>query len=130
MSTVFAIFLTALSTNLSNQSGSLAIDWAGPLQAAMTALGKYTPAKIGDRTIVDALGPFCATLSSGKSLEEAVLAAKAGAERTKEMQAILGRAAYVNHSMREGDELPPDPGAWGVAAILEGLSRGLSAAAM
>lgn len=39
---------------------------------ALTALGKYTPARVGDRTLVDALDPFVKELSYSKNLWKAV----------------------------------------------------------
>ena len=121
---VFAIFFTALSTALRDLESSTLLGWGTALETALSALSKHTPAQPGDRTVVDALAPFCRALSSGRTLEEAVKAAKDGAESTRQMQAVLGRAAYVNLAR---EELPPDPGAWGVATIFEGLYLGLNA---
>ena len=39
---------------------------------------------------------------------------------TNKMKAKLGRASYVG-----GESLPPDPGAVGVAALVEGIANGL-----
>jgi dihydroxyacetone kinase len=123
---VFAIFFTALSAALRDiDQPSTSLQWGQALDAALTALGKHTPAKPGDRTLVDALAPFCAALLNGHTLEQAVEAAREGAERTKSMQAVLGRAAYLSPPRGDGI-LPPDPGAWGVLAIVEGLYSGLS----
>ncbi|TDL16737.1 DAK1/DegV-like protein [Rickenella mellea] len=78
---------------------------------ALNALRRYTPAEPGDRTIIDSLQPFCKLLLDGET----------GAEKTRGMKARLGRASYV----REGNIVDvPDPGAWGVAAIVSGLCRG------
>lgn len=99
------------------------------METALSALGRHTPAKLGDRTIIDALAPFCHALSSGRTLEEAVKEAKDGAESTRQMQAVLGRAVYVDlaRNWNGGEGLPPDPGAWGVAMIFEGFCLGLRA---
>jgi triose/dihydroxyacetone kinase / FAD-AMP lyase (cyclizing) len=124
---VFAIFFTALSAALRDLDSSTSLNWGTALETALSALGKHTPAKPGDRTIVDALFPFCRALSLGKTLEEAVREGKGGAESTRQMQAVLGRAAYVNLAAdwNGGEGLPPDPGAWGIAIILEGFCLGL-----
>lgn len=90
---------------------------------ALQALSIHTPARPGDRTLIDALSPFCEALANGSGLEEAVQGARKGADGTHGMQARLGRATYVGSS--EAEKLPPDPGAWGVAAIIEGFVRGL-----
>jgi len=44
----------------------------------LTALGKYTPARVGDRTLVDALDPFVKELSDSQDLWKAVEAAREG----------------------------------------------------
>ena len=70
---------------------------------------------------------------SYKGMNEAVRRAREGAESTRGMKARLGRAVYVGINQGKGDDqdegdvrgLPPDPGAWGVAAILEGLWKGM-----
>ncbi|TFY55302.1 hypothetical protein EVG20_g9371 [Dentipellis fragilis] len=130
---LLAIFFTSMSTVVpSDPSGS----WHDAPARALTALSAHTPARPGDRTIVDALSPFCAYLSAegpGKqditgTMTEAVRQAKEGAESTKGMKARLGRAVYVGGGEQGGqseDGLPPDPGAWGVAAVLEGLWTGM-----
>ncbi|KAG6877989.1 hypothetical protein C0993_001194 [Termitomyces sp. T159_Od127] len=123
---LFAIFLTAVSTSLKDSGGApTKQEWGNALIMGLNSLEKYTPAQPGDRTIVDALRPFCESISQeGNTLEQAVNAAKEGANSTRYMPAVLGRAAYV--TIPSGlENLPPDPGAWGVVAILEGLCSGL-----
>ncbi|KAG5341405.1 hypothetical protein C0989_010771 [Termitomyces sp. Mn162] len=124
---VFAIFLTAVSTSLKDLNCASTIQyWGNALVVGLHALRKYTPAQPGDRTLIDALCPFCETMSQeGNTFEQAVDAAKKGAESTRYMSAVLGRAAYVTMPSTLED-LPPDPGAWGVVAILEGLCNGLT----
>ncbi|KDQ62465.1 hypothetical protein JAAARDRAFT_30365 [Jaapia argillacea MUCL 33604] len=98
-------------------------------------LSTDTPAKRDDRTIIDALAPLCSVLAPSQNqegrLEGAIRAARRGVESTRRMKARLGRAIYVGGGERPDEEkdgaLPPDPGAWGVAAILEGFWEGLSA---
>ncbi|PFH48254.1 hypothetical protein AMATHDRAFT_65896 [Amanita thiersii Skay4041] len=114
---LFAIFLTALSTSLRASAS-----WSTSLNDARHVLSLYTPAKPGDRTIMDALYPFCTALADGKDILTAATAAQQGAENTKTMKPRLGRATYV---IEHQAELPPDPGAWGVAIILNGLVQGI-----
>lgn len=92
---------------------------------ALHDLSMHTPARPGDRTLVDALAPFCEALSGAAGLEKAAQEARKGAESTRGMQAKLGRATYVGGESGEAGNLPPDPGAWGVAVILEGFVDGL-----
>ena len=128
---VLAIFFTSLSVEVPSRASD---DWHGAPQRALTALSAHTPARPGDRTIVDALYPFCSALAASpsptdseeraKKVEDAVKRARAGAESTRGMNARLGRAVYVASGPSEAD-MPPDPGAWGVAAVLEGYWKGV-----
>ncbi|KAF0320322.1 dihydroxyacetone kinase [Colletotrichum asianum] len=122
---LYAIFLNALAHGLRTQSQLIQQEqqatseiWAKALQSALSALGKYTPAQPGDRTVVDALAPFVSTFAARSSLKDAVEAARKGCESTKGMEASLGRSVYVG-----GDEWKncPDPGAYGLVKLLEGL---------
>ena len=96
------------------------------------ALGKYTPARVGDRTLVDALDPFVKELTISQDLGKAAEAARVGylplcwyadlcrAAETTQMTARLGRSTYVG-----GESLPPDPGAVGLAALVQGIAQAL-----
>lgn len=118
---VFGLYFTALSTALS----SLSTPTSAPLHA-LQALTSYTPARPGDRTLVDALHPFCVALDSGHPLAIAVQEAGKGAESTRNMTPRLGRAVYIGFDVDSGKDLPPDPGAWGLKAIFKGLEKGLA----
>ncbi|KJZ75030.1 hypothetical protein HIM_05516 [Hirsutella minnesotensis 3608] len=118
---LYAIFLNALVHALrASSSGTTSPQvWASALQRSCDALGKYTPARPGDRTLVDALYPFVEVLGRTGSVNEAAQAAKKAADETKGMQASLGRTVYVGGS---GYEQVPDPGAWGLACFFTGLA--------
>jgi dihydroxyacetone kinase-like protein len=85
------------------KTGLAAEDIAGMLEAAITGVKARGKAEPGEKTIVDALQPaaeaFRRSVNSGGSLAEccvqATLAARAGAEQTKNMIATKGRAHYV-----------------------------------
>ncbi|KAJ4305604.1 dihydroxyacetone kinase Dak1 [Kalmusia sp. IMI 367209] len=124
---IYAIFLNALAHGLRQNSPSsstpITVDvWAKALESSLKALGKYTPAKPGDRTLMDALYPFVDTLSKTGNVDSAAKAAEQGAQVTKGMKASLGRTVYVGG---EGWESVPDPGAHGLAELLLGLNDGL-----
>ncbi|KAI1818125.1 dihydroxyacetone kinase [Poronia punctata] len=118
---LFAIFLNALVHSLRVLSPGEATPqlWSNALKQSCDALARYTPAKPGDRTIVDALYPFVETLGNSGDLKEAAIASKKAADGTKGMQASLGRAVYVGGS---GFETVPDPGAFGLANFFLGLA--------
>lgn len=106
-------------------SGSPTLLWAEALSSALASLRRYTPAQVGDRTIMDTLIPFAEALHS-RSLAMAADAAMRGAESTRKIAPRLGRATYVG--VTDGQELPPDPGAWAAAVVVKGLNDGLEAA--
>ncbi|OCK81347.1 dihydroxyacetone kinase [Lepidopterella palustris CBS 459.81] len=124
---IYAIFLNALAHSLRLQSPSspkpVTVEmWSKALEFSLEALGKYTPARPGDRTLIDALYPFVGTLSKTGDVKSSAQAAEAGAKGTRGMKASLGRTVYVGG---EGWQGVPDPGAYGLAEFLLGLSEGL-----
>lgn len=123
---LYAIFLNALASGLREQgNGGRPADaqvWAKALEHAMKALSRYTPAKPGDRTLVDALAPFVEELKASGDIQKAAQAADKGAKGTKGMKASLGRTVYVGGS---GFEEVPDPGAYGLAEFLSGIAEAL-----
>lgn len=118
---LYAIFLNSLLASLKAASpGQVSPKiWAEALRNSCTSLSKYTPARPGDRTLVDALYPFVDVLEKTGDVEQAAKAALAGAEHTKGMRASLGRTVYIGG---HGFEEVPDPGAWGLASFFLGLA--------
>jgi triose/dihydroxyacetone kinase / FAD-AMP lyase (cyclizing) len=114
-SVVFAIFFFSWSASLSSDLHSVQ-EIHTSLVKVLAALSTYTPAKVGDCTIMDTLEPFCKAAPQSK-----VQAACDGAESTRTMTAKLGRSAYVP---KEEQGNIPDPGAVGVAAIIKGFYEG------
>ncbi|KAI9370791.1 Dak1 domain-containing protein [Aspergillus egyptiacus] len=126
---IYAIFLNALVHGLREQDKGSTTPadvnvWGTALQYSLTALGKYTPAQPGDRTMIDALVPFCQTLVEKKDVHAAAKAAEEGTEATKHMKASLGRTVYVG-SEEEWVGKVPDPGAYGLSEFFNGLAGAL-----
>jgi dihydroxyacetone kinase len=70
--------------------------------------------------MIDALAPALAALVSGRSIAEAAIAAREGANATAMMtRAKAGRSSYVSATNLQGIV---DPGAEAVACLLEGLA--------
>ncbi|WP_428681258.1 dihydroxyacetone kinase subunit DhaK [Reyranella sp.] len=112
---LLAIFFSAAS-----QSASGGASWQNSLSAGLAKMMAYGGAKPGDRTMIDAIAPALAALSSG--LDDAAKAARAGADATARMQsARAGRSSYISSLHLEG---VPDPGAEAIALLLEGLAKG------
>jgi phosphoenolpyruvate---glycerone phosphotransferase subunit DhaL len=98
-------------------------------EAGLKAIRKQTAAKVGEKTIMDALIPavesFSAAAHESTELENSVAraasAAKAGAEATKNLTARHGRARLLGEKTR-GHE---DPGAASIALLFQGFYEGL-----
>ena len=124
---LYAIFLNALLHELRAQDSSSTQDvtpqiWAKALKSSVEGLGRYTPAKEGDRTLMDALIPFVETLGKTDDVKAAAEAASKGSARTKGMKASLGRSVYVGGETWQDT---PDPGAHGLSEFLQGLAEGM-----
>ncbi|KAF3766709.1 dihydroxyacetone kinase [Cryphonectria parasitica EP155] len=117
----------AIERNVSaGQTKDAAQIWGRSLSAALEQLSKYTPAKVGDRTVMDTLIPFAEAIQNVGTFDEGVLAATKGADATRKMAPRLGRATYVAAGRQNGGSgvLPPDPGAWGAMVAIQGLRDG------
>ena len=127
---ILGIFFVALRSavenniDLASSKGVVAL-WGAALSTALASLRRYTPAKVGDRTVMDTLIPFSEAMSSG-GFADGVNAAVKGAEATKAMTPRLGRATYVGAGASGSGDLPPDPGAWGAMVVIKGLQGGLN----
>lgn len=94
------------------------------VQAGVDAVSLYGGAKVGSRTMLDALVPGAATLASELSLAAAAAKARQGANGTASMKsASAGRSNYLSQETLEGT---PDPGAVAVAIVLEALAAGVA----
>ena len=90
--------------------------------ALLNGLNKVCEAlasKPGDRTIIDALHPAVECLKNAATINEAAIAARAGAMNTSSMKANVGRAAYVPDDAIRG---LVDPGAEAAAIVFEALA--------
>ncbi|KAL2191805.1 dihydroxyacetone kinase [Thermothelomyces heterothallicus CBS 203.75] len=118
---IHAIFLNALLAALKSHGPGEASPqvWAKALRRSCDALSRYTPARPGDRTLVDALYPFVEAMEKTGDVKQAAEAAQKAAEGTKGMKPSLGRTVYIGGS---GFEQVPDPGAWGLASFFLGLA--------
>ncbi len=95
--------------------------WPHALQAGLKSMMDFGGAKLGDRTMIDALQPALDVLSHSGDLPEAASAARKGADKTAAMtSARAGRSSYISAENLKGFN---DPGAEAVALLLEGLAR-------
>lgn len=112
---LYCIFLTALANSLAS-----APSVQEALAGALTEMCKYTRARVGDRTMMDALIPFIEGFQKTGKPDEGLKGAKEGVEGTKRMEAKLGRSTYLDESATRG---VPDPGAYGLLVLLEGMCQ-------
>ncbi|KAK1978914.1 Dak1 domain-containing protein [Colletotrichum cereale] len=96
--------------------------YASSLASAVESLKSHTPAREGDRTVMDVLLPFSDSFFKTGDFDEAVKVAAEKAEATRYLKARFGRATYVGEAASQ--ELP-DPGAWALYEILSGMAKGL-----
>ena len=91
------------------------------LLAGVNKMKQYGGAKIGDRTMIDALEPAFSLLANNSSIQEAAQAARKGTESTKNIQKTLyGRSSYVPEELLKGVQ---DPGAEAMTRVLEALTQ-------
>lgn len=119
---VTRIFFSALAQGLSGPSTVATSEvWSSALNSALDRLYTYTRARPPSRTLVDPLAAFIETFPSG--LEVAVKAAREAAEKTRDLEAQVGRSAYVEGGRLKAERVP-DPGAWGVKVVIDALFAG------
>ncbi len=111
---LYCIYLTALATALATEASV-----PKALKKALDELFNYTKARLGDRTMMDALIPFIDSLNKSDDVKQALEKANEGLEGTKTMQAKLGRSTYLDESATQG---VPDPGAYGLYVLLNGMA--------
>ncbi|WVR08631.1 dihydroxyacetone kinase [Kwoniella sp. DSM 27419] len=123
---IFSIFLAGATTALikaveSDPNVEVTPRFFGKIaEEALDTLKQRTAARVGHRTVMDALIPFAETLASTGDVEQAAEACKKGGEGTVQLQAKLGRASYVGQL--DGD-MPPDPGAMAFVAVAQGILK-------
>lgn len=108
------------------------LELGAALGAGLRSVQKLGGAEIGDATLVDALAPAVAALSEAagadrplrEALDEAVSAARAGADSTEGLEARKGRASYLG----ERSVGHQDAGANSVALLMEALRSAVDAA--
>ncbi|ROR13652.1 dihydroxyacetone kinase subunit DhaK [Erwinia sp. JUb26] len=90
------------------------------LSYGLERMQHYGGARVGQRTMIDALHPAFAALVAGKDLAAAADAAREGAESTSRMRSAgAGRASYLNAESLDGVK---DPGAYAVEKVFAALA--------
>jgi dihydroxyacetone kinase len=121
------LFLRCAGVLAGTQAIGLA-QWAEALRQGCQALSELGGAKPGDRTMLDALGPFVKTLQQGVGIQStraalltAVAAAEHGADATAQMKPVLGRSSYLGERVLGH----ADPGAKAISVWLRAACAAL-----
>ena len=106
---LLSIFFTAAGTHFGQHK-----NLPSALLNGLEQMKFFGGAKVGDRTMIDALEPALLALKN-ENLAAAVVAAKAGTDSTAQMlEAKAGRSSYLNRDSLEGVK---DPGAVAVQEV-------------
>ena len=105
-------------------------EFAELMESAVEAVQKRGKAKLGDKTLLDAVIPATMSLKTSAEAGEEILqamkksaaAAVEGAEKTKEMVASKGRATYVG----ERSINYPDAGAMAIGIIFTDIAESIN----
>jgi len=122
---LYGVLLLRMGSALEGSPNYRVEVWATALLDACQAVSELGGAKLGDRTMLDAIIPFSRTLhnetASGQSIRDALIAssvaAERGAEETKRMVARRGRSSYLGERVTGH----PDPGAVAAAILLRAV---------
>jgi len=129
MGPLYGTFFKTLWRHSRNLENIDARQYAEMLKAATASVKEIGGAKVGDKSLVDALEPACTAfekaLDSGSAFEvaltESVKAAEMGKNSTKEMVAKIGRSARLGERSRG----VLDAGAASSYLIIESMHRAI-----
>lgn len=122
---IWGVMLNALSVTLGDDEDPTAAHYAEGITKAKNDVMEFGKAKLGDKTLVDALAPFSEALeqavSAGDDLStawrKAVEACEAAAKATSELKPKMGRA----RPLAEKSLGTPDPGAVSLSMIVAAI---------
>ncbi|WP_298848920.1 dihydroxyacetone kinase family protein [uncultured Salinicola sp.] len=122
---IWGVMLNALSVTLGDDDDPTPADYAEGIAKAKNDVMAFGKAKLGDKTLVDALAPFSETLeqavAAGDDLatawRKAVEACEAAATATCELRPKMGRA----RPLAEKSLGTPDPGAVSLSLIVAAI---------
>lgn len=128
---LYGSFFLGMSDALVNKTVIDQTSFAAMLEGGLKSLMQQTKAKVGDKTMMDALIPAVNATTQGAHdnhsivdiLDAAAKAAKAGSEYTSTIPARFGRAKY------QGDRTigHPDPGSVSISLLFQGFLIGYTA---
>lgn len=124
---LYAVMLLRMAEALTTHSnaGPYSLNgWAHALNEGLKGIKDLGGARVGDRTMIDALHPAAEVFAGASDVDaledvmnRAVEAARQGAEETTRMMAKRGRSSYV----RERVLGHPDPGAYAIYLLIDAV---------
>ena len=125
LGTLLATALMRAGKEVKGQTGLSAQELVAMFNAADDGVQQRGKAKLGDKTVVDALHPasqaFAEAIAAGASLKEAgeraIRAAEAGRDRVTPLRSQIGRASWVG----ERTEGQVDPGCAALVILLSAI---------
>jgi dihydroxyacetone kinase-like protein len=129
-SALLGTFFAGMADAKIGESSMNCPDVARAFEAGLRAVSRQTKAQPGDKTLIDALRPAVSALSAAaargktihQALKDAALAARAGADSTRDLVARYGRAKFLGEKTRGS----PDAGATSVALLFDGFCAGFA----
>lgn len=112
---VFGTFFTELGRALQPDGAG----FAAGVRAGLDAVVELGGARVGDKTVVDALSPAADVLDAGGSLAAAAAAAAQGVAATADSAASRGRASYLGDAVKG----VADPGALVMSWLFEAAAQ-------
>ncbi len=127
MGPLYGKFFKAIALSLEGKEQIDATAWGEALVAIQESIASISPAKVGDKTLIDTLVPaveaFQKALAEGDlfdaALDKMMQAARDGRDSTKDMVASLGRASRLGERSRG----VLDAGATSCCLILETMGK-------
>lgn len=127
MGPLYGKFFKAIAKSLKGKDEVSAADFAAALQQIISDLAEISPAKVGDKTLMDCLVPAVDAVSKSvesgddfsTALDKMVVAAREGRDSTKDLIAQLGRASRLGERSRG----VLDAGATSCCLILETMAE-------
>lgn len=94
LGTIISFFFMGMAKKLKGNESFTRELFADALKSGLDNLKAKTNAVVGQKTIVDSLEPAIEEFLKTKDYKKSLEAAKNGMEKTKDMMAVYGRAAY------------------------------------
>ena len=126
---LYGVMLLRCARSLEARAEKDLNSWAQAISDACAAVADLGDARVGDRTMLDALVPFASEIGAAsqraaplsEALESAMRVAEAAAESTSSMLPRRGRASYLGARVIGH----PDPGAIAVVIWLSAIQRSM-----